>query len=119
MKRKLAVLLGLAALVVLVRALVRRRSALHAAGGGDPRAEALRRKLADRRGRFQGALESASDAPGPPEPDPGETAALPDEPVVQGAADEDSASSVDEARRRVHDEARAALEDMRRASDEE
>lgn len=92
MRQKLALLLaGLAAGVVVVR-LLRSRRRTHQrelpAPAPDPRAEALRRQLA----------ESREDAD-----------ALP------GASDSPAASSLDDARRRVYEHGRAALDEMRRS----
>lgn len=92
MKQKLALLLaGLAAGAVVVRLFRKRRRAHRlepSARAPDPRAEALRRQLAETRENGGGS----PDAPEPP-----------------------AASSLDEARRRVHDHGRAALDEMRRS----
>ena len=88
-RQKLAVLLGaLAAGLLVARLLRRRRRARPAEPAGapsDPRADALRRQLAESRG-------------GPPVPEVGSPEAR---------------SDVDEARRRVHEQGRAAVDEMR------
>lgn len=92
MRQKLALLLaGLAAGAVVVRLLRRRgrpRPRELPAAAPDPRAEALRRQLAESR-----------EGPGVP-PD------APDVPQEPG---------LDDARRRVHEHGRAALDEMRRS----
>lgn len=112
MKRKLALLLGLVAAVALVRLLRRRASRVEAA---DPRAQALRRKLADRR---RGGHEAETAAASPRAPTAAEDAA----PRLGLEAEAGEAAGapelpVEEARRRVHEEARAALDEMRRSGD--
>jgi hypothetical protein len=93
-RQKLAYLLGGVALgLALVRLLRRRRFAATARDESDPRAEALREKLARSR------------AGGPSREQPTETAAEPSPP----------AESVDAARERVHRRARAAADEMRRS----
>lgn len=92
MKQKLTLLLaGLAAGAVVARLLRKRRRSHRRelpASVPDSRAEALRRQLAESRADA-GRLPDASDSP--------------------------AASSLDEARRRVHEHGRAALDEMRRS----
>ncbi len=92
MRQKLALLFaGLAAGAVVVRLLRKRRRTRPQelpAPAPDPRAEALRRQLAESR-EGAGTVPDAPDSP--------------------------AASSLDEARRRVHDHGRAALDEMRRS----
>jgi hypothetical protein len=92
---KLAVLLGgLAAGLLVARLLRRRRRARpveQLSGPGDPRADALRRQLADSRD---------------------DSGATPDAPVAPA---EGAHADVDEVRRRVHEHGRAAVEEMRRS----
>ena len=110
MGRNVAVLAG-AALGTLAAVLVRRRTRRGAAGEGpdarpsDPRAEELRRKLAE--AREQAADEDEFEAAGMS----GE-ALVEDEPRPDGRT-----GHVDEERRRVHEEARAAAEEMRRSGE--
>lgn len=110
MRRKVALLVG-AAVGTLGAVLVRRRAA---PSGGvatppdpDPRAEELRRKLAE-------AREQAADE------DEFEAAGMGSEALVEDEARPDpEARGVDEERRRVHEEARAAAEEMRRSGEPE
>ncbi len=109
MRRNVALLAGVAAgtaAAVLVR--LRKVSALGAATepAPDPRAEELRRKLAE--AREQAADESEFEAAGM-----AAEAVLEDEPPAAAAG------PVDEERRRVHEDARAAAEEMRRAGEPE
>jgi hypothetical protein len=94
-RQKLAVLLGSLAAGLLVARLLRRRRQRrpveHTAVGPDPRADALRRQLAESRG----------DAASPPD--------VPSVPPPGAHAD------VDEARRRVHEHGRAAVDEMRKS----
>jgi hypothetical protein len=94
-RRKLALLLGgLAAGVVVARLLRWRRHPRTPelpAPGPDPRADALRRQLA--------ASREGTDP----------------QPAAAPATDEAAPSSVDEARRKVHEEGRATVERMRKA----
>lgn len=110
MRRNVAVLAG-AVLGTLAAVLVRTRTRTGAASGGadappsDPRAEELRRKLAE--AREQAADEDEFEAAGMS----GE-ALVEDEPRPDGET-----GQVDEERRRVHEEARAAAEEMRRSGE--
>lgn len=96
MRQKLTFALGLGLGLALVRLFRRRRHRPAEPAPADPRAQELRRKLAETR-----------EAPGG-EPSP----ALPDQPPA-------GAGEIDEARRRVHEEGRAAVEEMRRMGDRE
>jgi hypothetical protein len=99
-RQKLAFVLGLLAGVALIRLLRgRRRDRSH--DETDARAEELRRKLAESR------------AAPPPEGEPGPPAAPGPEPGPQAGAE----AEVDEARRRVYEEGRAAVDEMRRAGE--
>jgi hypothetical protein len=106
-KRNLALLAGAAAGAVAAVVVSRRRTGRAAAEEAppvapaepDPRAEDLRRKLADARA---GAADE----------DDFEAAGMGPETVVEDDAD------VAEARRRVHEAARRTAEDMRRAGDD-
>lgn len=93
MRQKLAVLFGtLAAGLLVVRLLRRRRRARPVERAGeapDPRADALRRQLAETRG----------------------ARSMPDVSRPAGGSHAD----VDEERRRVHEHGRAAVEEMRRS----
>jgi hypothetical protein len=95
MRRKLAVLAGLALGVTLVRALTRRRRAVPLERPADPRTEELRRKLA--------ASRETRVEPPAPEVTVEERPALP--------------TAIDEARRRVHAEARRSIDDMERSGE--
>lgn len=101
MKRNLALLAGVAAGTV-AALLLRRRSGAEPISGPepDPRAEELRRKLAQ-------AREAAADE------DDFEAAGMGPETLVEDAAE------VDETRRRVHDDARSAADEMRRGGSPE
>ena len=106
MKRNVALLVG-AALGTIGAALVRRRAS-RAPGvshgpASDPRAEELRRKLAE-------AREQAADE------EEFEAAGMAGEALVEDEPRPDpETGDVDEERRRVHEEARAAAEEMRRS----
>ena len=100
MKRNLALLAGAAAGSV-AAVLLRRRVTLpphpaDAPAGADPRAEELRRKLAE-------AREGAADE------EEFEAAGMGPETLIEDEED------VAQSRRRVHDEARATVEEMRRS----
>lgn len=102
MRKLLYLLGGIVFGVVLTRLFRRRRTAPPAAAEprpSTPGAEALRARLAAAR------AESAASAPAPAE------AASDDEPRV------DAPANVDDARRRVHGQARAAVDEMRRAGE--
>ncbi len=103
MRRSVAISAGVAAAGV-VAALLRRRARPEPAAlpGIDPRAEELRRKLAQ-------ARETAAE-----EDELGAEAAL-DAVVEERPTREDVRGDVDEARRRIHEDARAAAEEMRRS----
>ena len=114
MRRILALAVGAAtgalAAVTVVRHLRGRAKGPGPPGAPDPRAEELRRKLAE--AREAAADDDDLEADGTP----GETlveerTTREDNPVV-GAGDD-----VDEARRRIHDEGRTAAEDMRRGGE--
>jgi hypothetical protein len=89
-RRKIALLLGLAAVVALVRLLLRRAPPAPAETAPDPRAQALAEKLADSRRADVGS--SGEETPAP-------------------------ALEVEAARERVYEEGRAALEEMRRSGE--
>jgi hypothetical protein len=89
-RRKIALLLGLAAVVALVRLLLRRAPRAPAETAPDPRAQALADKLADSRRADVGAPAEETQAP---------------------------ALEVEAARERVYEEGRAALEEMRRSGE--
>jgi hypothetical protein len=93
-------LAGILAALAAVRLLRRRRAVREAPGadGPDPRAEELRRKLAGARDPGE---PSASEPPASASPAP----AVP--------SDEDA----DASRRRVHDEARETIDEMRRSGE--
>lgn len=95
MRQKLTFALGVGLGLALVRLFRRRRHRPEEPAPADHRAEELRRKLAETR-----------EAPGG-EPPP----ALPEEPPA-------GAGEIDEARRRVHEEGRAAVEEMRGIPDQ-
>jgi hypothetical protein len=97
--RKLVFLLGLVLGASLFELLRRRRGEAPAA---DPRADELRRKLAESR------AETASDS----EPDPGLVSRVEDRPAPAGPED------VEALRRRVYEEGRTAAEQMRRLAGE-
>ena len=103
MRRNLALLAGAAAGSA-AAVLLRRRSRVPSPRtrdeeGPDPRAEELRRKLAE-------AREGAADE------EEFEAAGMGPETLIEDEED------VDAARRRVHDEARATADEMRRSGDE-
>jgi hypothetical protein len=109
-KRNVALLVG-AAVGTIGAVLVRRRAerapGATAAPASDPRAEELRRKLAE-------AREQAADE------DEFEAAGMAGEALVEDEPRPDPATGeVDDERRRVHEEARAAAEEMRRAGEPE
>ena len=110
MRRKVALLVG-AAVGTLGAVLVRRRAGpsrgVATPPDTDPRAEELRRKLAE--AREQAADEDEFEAAGM-----GSEALVEDEPRPDPGA-----GGVDEERRRVHEEARAAAEEMRRSGEPE
>jgi hypothetical protein len=93
-----ALLAGILAALAAVRLLRRRRTTREAPGaaGTDPRAEELARRLAGAR--------AADEPPAPAAPPP-------DPQADPGAADADAS------RQRVHDEAREAIEEMRRSGE--
>jgi hypothetical protein len=101
-KRNVALLAGAAAGAVGAFVLRRRRSVAAGASGADPRAEELRRKLAQ-------AREAAADADDFEAAGMGPETLVEEEPSTAGPP-----ADVDEERRRVHDEARAAADEMRR-----
>jgi acetyl-CoA carboxylase carboxyltransferase component len=93
-KRIVALLAGITAMAAVMELLRRRRGAAPRRTPVEPpdeRADELRRRLADQREAESTAPAAAAQAPGV-----------------------DESLSVDEARRRVHDEARATLDEMRR-----
>ncbi len=103
MRRTVAVFTGVAAAGVAAALLRRRKRPEPAAAPGiDPRAEELRRKLAQ-------ARETAAE-----EDELGAEVAL-DAVVEERPTREDQRDDVDEARRRIHEDARAAAEEMRRS----
>jgi hypothetical protein len=109
-KRNVALLVG-AALGTIGAVLVRRRTSrapgVSRAPASDPRAEELRRKLAE-------AREQAADE------DEFEAAGMTGEALVEDEPRPDpETGEVDEERRRVHEEARAAAEEMRRSGEPE
>jgi hypothetical protein len=110
MNRKFALLTGTGAGVVTLL-LLRRRAQVDARGGPalDPRAEELRRKLAE--ARETTADEEDFEAAGMA----GETM-IEEEPRPTWPAAAMSGGDVDEIRRGIHEEARAASEEMRRAN---
>ena len=114
MRRILALAVGTAtgafAAVTAMRHL-RSREAGGPSGAPDPRAEELRRKLAEAREAAAAEDDLGADEPGG-EALVEERTTREDNPVV-GAGDD-----VDEARRRIHDEGRAAAEDMRRGGED-
>ena len=112
MRREIALLAGVATGVVAAAVAFRRRARTSPdAGGRDPRAEELRRKLDE--ARETAAEEGELGAESPPEPVPGERTTREDSPVT-GVVDD-----VVVARRRVHEEGRAAAEEMRRDPEDE
>ena len=98
MRQKLAFILGLAAGLALVR-LFRRRRAPPQGRAVDPRATGLRRKLAEQR-----------EVPAGEPPPAAEPAAAEEPPSAEQVG-------VEDARRRIYEEGRAAVEEMRRSSD--
>jgi hypothetical protein len=109
-KRSVALLVG-AAIGAIGAVIARRRTARAPAAGSapapDPRAEELRRKLAE-------AREQAADE------DEFEAAGMAGEALVEDEPRPDpETGDVDEERRRVHEEARAAAEEMRRSGEPE
>lgn len=118
MSKKVALLLGLATLATLVR-LLRRRGRLHESRQpSDPRAGALRNKLADSRRAAgpahddPGGLAGASVPGADPSAQP--ASALVSAPVEAAAQPE---LQVEAARQQVYEEGRAALEEMRRSGE--
>ena len=108
MRRKVALLLGLAAVVALVRLLLRRAPRAPAERAPDPRAQALAEKLADsRRADPRAAGERTPSAPAGAVPAASEP----------GAPDAQAGQEVEAARERVYEEGRAALEEMRRSGE--
>lgn len=107
MNRKLTLLAGVGAGAVTVLAFLRRRNRQLYDVAADPRAEELRRKLAEARDTAvdEEDFEAAGMA--------GETILEEDRPVRPAAAM--SGGDVDDARRRIHEEARRAAEEMRRS----
>ena len=107
MKRNVVLLAGAAAGAVGTVLLRRRRTGPDAAGAADPRAEELRRKLAEAR---EHAAEEEDFEAGSATIDTAveERPTRADNPVRPVGAE------VEEARRRVHEEGRAAAEEMRR-----
>lgn len=104
MRRNAALLAGIAAGTVAAILLRRRGRQDFEPGAGpppDPRAEELRRKLAE--AREQAADEHDFEAAG-----------MAGEALIEDEPRPDHSGSVDEARRRVHEDARAAAEEMRR-----
>lgn len=95
MQRKLAVALGLTGLGIAIASLLRRRRPAAPAHGPDPRAEGLRRRIAEHRA------------------DPHEV----DPPTAANA--QAAEETVADARRRIHEEGRAAVDDMRRSGGDE
>ena len=107
-RRKIALLLGLAAVVGLVRLLLRRAPRAPAETAPDPRAQALAEKLADSRRADPGAAgERTPSAPAGAVPAASEP----------GAPDAQAGQEVEAARERVYEEGRAALEEMRRSGE--
>jgi hypothetical protein len=96
-RQKLAFLVGLATGLALVRLLRGRRSRAPEEPRPDARAEELRRRLAETR--------SAPE----PEPVPAETLVEPPAPAGE--------PGLDDARKRVHEDARSAAEEMRRSAE--
>ena len=96
MRRKLALLAG-ATIGAAAAVLLRRRPASTTPAEPDERTEELRRKLAEAR--------EAEPADAPSEPDP--------QPEPELTVD------LEESRRRVHDEARAAMDEMQRSGEDE
>ena len=108
MRRKIALLLGLAAVVALVRLLRRRAPRAPVETAPDPRAQALAEKLADSRRADVGAPGEETPAPAGPAA-PGATEATTSGP--------EAALEVESVRERVYEEGRAALEEMRRSGE--
>jgi hypothetical protein len=106
-RREIALLVGLVTGALAGAAAVRRRVRGTDAGGADPRAEELRRKLAEAR---EHVAEEEEFEPGTGIADTAveERPTRADSPVLPVGED------VDEARRRVHEEGRAAADEMRR-----
>jgi hypothetical protein len=105
-KRILALAVGAATGAFAATAALRRLRRGREPTGPDPRAEELRRKLAE--ARESAAAEDDLDAEGTlSEPLVEERTTRSDSPVVPRGDD------VEEARRRIHEEGRAAAEDMR------
>ena len=120
MGRLSTLLAGAAAGAFAATVLLRRRRPTRAPERLDPRAQELREKLAEARNAradeddFEAAgmaAETAVEEPAapPPAPRPPAEASGPERPKPGGPADEFEAM-----RRRVHEEARAAAEEMRR-----
>ena len=107
MKRNAALLAGLAG-GALAAALLRRRGRTEPGAGppADPRAEELRTKLAQ-------ARETAADE------EEFEAAGMAGEAGIEEPTRTEGDTDVAEARRRIHEEARAAAEEMRRAGEDE
>jgi hypothetical protein len=106
--RKLTLLAGIAAGAFAARA-VRRRLGLGPQGsGGDPRAEDLRRKLAEARETVADEEDFAAAGMA------GETI-VEEEPRTLPPAAAMSGGDVDEERRRIHEEGRQAADEMRRS----
>lgn len=104
MKQKAALLVGAAAGAVAALFLRGRRASREApapVGAADPRADELRRKLAEAR---EGAADEAEFA----------AAGMGPETIVEDESVVDE--EVEAARRRVHEQGRAAADEMRRAS---
>jgi hypothetical protein len=110
MQRKLAFLAGLAVALAALRTIWRRRlpSDPVAEPPLDPRAEELRRRLAASREALGDRADPAPEVAMPPPTDVGRDA-------VENAEPTDA--EIDEARRRVHDGARQAIDEMRRSGD--
>jgi hypothetical protein len=108
-RRKVALLLGLAAVVALVRLLLRRAPRAPAERAPDPRAQALAEKLADSRRADPGAAGERIPTSAPAGAVPAAS-----EP---GAPDAQAGQEVEAARERVYEEGRAALEEMRRSGE--
>ena len=125
MRRNAALVLGAAVGAAVGALLARRRAPLEAPSAADERAEELRRKLAEARAAtadeddFEAAGSGAETVVEEPPPRAEAPTRSPEKPVpaTEEPSEPPPADEFEAMRRRIHDEGRAAAEEMRRSGE--